>query len=615
MRNPGHYLLAPWQWVRRSFQLKLILSLFATAYFTLFVMGTFYYYKISGDIERNTIANLQRLTDQTATILENHMENIRNVAWSYFSDSDLQVFMDNFTTAYLDKSTYYRNRLVESMRQNGAIGMIGIYDLSGQGLEVGNRGPINAETRSLFERQQRLLLEQALRQDGYPLWLVTDAMAESSVGSKRTIGFVQALKKISTYSQRTVGMIYIEMNESLSKRLMTDINAAAEDGFLIVDKQGKVVFAEDDRQIGEEIGHEQWFQAMMLQDEDGYLEMTIHGKPFIVLHRELNRAGWKLVGQIPLATVLREVTQARDFTLGIGFISLTVATVLLYFIASSVTRPIRKLREYMKQVELGNFKVAIPVKSYDEIGTLSRSFNRMTREIDHLVEKVYESELLKKEAELVALQSQINPHFLYNALGAIDSLAAIGGQEQISRISQSLTSMFRYNIKGGQTATLRDEIHQVELYLTVQQIRFGDRFRYEIGIEPGLELQTIPKLVLQPIVENAVKHGVERQRAEGMISVTACSLPDGRFRIRVADNGAGCDEELVQTLNQMLSGSDQTAWKTGEGRSSIGLDNVNRRIRLHYGEGARMTISSVIGTGTTVTLLLPFKTGLGRNTG
>ncbi|BBI31567.1 histidine kinase [Cohnella abietis] len=599
--------------MQRSFKAKVIVSFFTIVNLALLGMGTLYYYKTSGDIERNTIDSLEQLVDRSVTILDNHMDNIRNEAWSYFSDKDFQVFVSNMSSAYPEKNSYYKNRLETSQRKFNAIGMIGVYDLYGNELASGQRSMLNAaEDNHRTKNQKKTLIEMALQKDGYPQWLVTHATAINSGNLNNTISFVQALKKISTYSQKMVGVIQIEFNASLLNQSIQDLNSGAGKDFVIVDRQGKIVFAENEDEIGKEIGDEPWYRSLTLTGKIGYRKSTIQGERYVTLYRKFQLNDWMLVGKIPLDNVLGGVKQARKFTLVIGVITLFIAMILAYFIAGSMTKSIRKLREHMKQVELGNFKVTVPVRSYDEIGSLGMSFNRMTRQIDYLVEKEYEARLLKKEAEIVALQSQINPHFLYNALGTIDALASIEGQEQISRISQSLGSMFRYSIKGGQVATLSEEVQQVKLYLSIQQIRYEDRVTYQIEIEPGLEEQLLPKLVLQPIVENAIKHGIEQIRDGGCVTIQARSIPDGRMAIRVHDNGAGCDERRLGEIRNMLNNTGFASRMADEDRSSIGLDNVNRRIRLYYGEQAELTFDSSKGTGTEVTLLLPI-THAGRD--
>ena len=612
-KDPVHGLLIPWQWVRRSYKAKLMISFFATSCVSLLLMGTIYYYKTSQDIERGAIANLDRLADQTVTILENHMDSIRNIAWSYFSDSDFQGYVEQMSGTQADKSNYYRNRLGETLRQNKMIGMIGVYDLTGNGIAAGDKNASNPDWIRRFREQKAQLLDMALRNDGTGQWRVTLSMAESTAGEKHTVSFVQSLKKISNYSQKQVGMIYIEMNEHLLKQTLADLNSVAGDAFVIADARGVVVAAQDDRSIGTDIGSEPWFRALMHPDDAAHRIASIGGEPYILLRREMSRNGWMLAGKVPLNSVLGAVQRARNFALGIGLASLAVATALVYFIASSVTKPIRRLREHMKQVELGNFHAAVPVRTYDEIGALGKSFNRMIHEINQLVEKVYEAEILKKEAEIVALQTQINPHFLYNALGTIDSLASIEGQEEICRISQALGSMFRYSISGGKIATLSEEIRQVELYLAVQQIRFSDRFHYRFEIEPGLEHQPLPKLVLQPIVENAIRHGLEKKREKGCVRIAASIAAPDRWVVRIADDGVGCAPDRVEEINRRLSHAGPDVRKHPDERASIGLDNVSRRLRLHYGSAASVRLSSRQGHGTVVELRLPLMLMAGGN--
>lgn len=613
-RRLSRWLTAPWRWLQNSFKAKVIASFFIILSLALLGMGMLYDYKTSGDIERNTIDSLQALVDSSVTILDNHMDNIRNEAWSYFSDKDLQAFVSTMSSMNTEKNSYYLQKFVTSQRKFNAINMIGIYDLERNELASGKRIMFNSEDESRrAEEQETMLVELALQKDGYPQWVVTNSMSIYTRNQKNTIMFIQALKKISVYSQKMIGVIQIEFNESLLNQSLHDLNAMAGKDFVIVDPQGLVVFAEHEADIGQQLGNEAWYSSMSFTGKIGYRKNAIQGESYVTIYRKFEQNDWMLVGNIPLDSVLGGVKQARMFTFGIGALILFIAMILAYFIAGGMTKSIRKLRSHMKLVELGNFKVTVPVRSYDEIGSLSMSFNRMTRKLDELVEKEYEARLLMKEAEVVALQSQINPHFLYNALGTIDALASIEGHEQISRISQALGSMFRYSIKGGQLSTLSGEVQQVKLYLSIQQVRYEDRFQYEIEIEPGLEEQLLPKLVLQPLVENAIKHGIERMRERGQVTIRASSTSDGRVAILIRDNGAGCDERRVKEIREHLSQAGAVSIATDKGRTSIGLDNVHRRIKLYYGERAELQFDSVLGMGTEVTLLLPLTTTGGEH--
>ena len=305
-----------------------------------------------------------------------------------------------------------------------------------------------------------------------------------------------------------------------------------------------------------------------------------------------------LVGSVWIENILVDINRAGKRTLWIGLLILAALMVPVWWIAGGVTKPLRKLREHMRQVERGNFDAAVPVRSLDEIGALSLSFNKMVREIHRLINKVYEAELLKKDAEIVALQSQINPHFLYNALGMIDSLASIEGNEQICRISQSLSSMFRYSIKGGQFSTLQAEIDQSRLFLEIHRFRFGERLSYEIRIEPGLKRQKMPKLVLQPIVENAIIHGIEPSSRRGRIEIRG--YPQQQVMIfEIADNGVGMDRK---DFSKVLQDQKNEGKKRFTG---IGIENVNSRIKLLFGERYGLTLYSEEHAYTKVVITLP----------
>jgi len=240
---------------------------------------------------------------------------------------------------------------------------------------------------------------------------------------------------------------------------------------------------------------------------------------------------------------------------------------------------------------------------------LGRSFNQMAQQIKTLVADNLQIELARREAELIALQTQINPHFLYNALSSIDSLAAGSQDARIRTISHGLADMFRYSVSGDVMSDIRQELEYVELYLSIQKIRYEEKLDYVIQCDEGLDAFEIPKLLLQPLVENAVAHGIEMKARGGYVSIGVRSLSDTAIAIEIEDDGVGIDPERLDRLQRMFV-SDRAELMQPGSRRSIGLMNVYRRIALLYdGEGA-MEIASSVGFGTVVKLTIPKRGGV-----
>jgi two-component system sensor histidine kinase YesM len=233
----------------------------------------------------------------------------------------------------------------------------------------------------------------------------------------------------------------------------------------------------------------------------------------------------------------------------------------------------------------------------------------MSSEINHLVNWVYREQLTRKEAELKALQSQINPHFLFNTLEAINWLAQLNNVPEISSTVSDLSDLMEGSIgRDDRLITIKEEFTYADKYISLQKRRFGDRIELVKNIQPEVNSIKIPRLLIQPLIENAVYHGIERIRGKGIITLNAEKLEDC-VSIEVIDNGAGMEREDLEQLNARLSMDNDTYFKSlSDKRSkSIGIENVNRRIKLFYGENYGLKIESEAGRYTKAVVMIPFK--------
>ncbi|RHR08058.1 HAMP domain-containing protein [Pseudoflavonifractor sp. AF19-9AC] len=273
-------------------------------------------------------------------------------------------------------------------------------------------------------------------------------------------------------------------------------------------------------------------------------------------------------------------------------------------ISYNMSRGIRALADNMRKIQSGDFETASDLDvGDDEIGMLNRTFSQMKLELDKLVNRTLRLKLSERDAKLKALQSQISPHFLYNALDSINWDLVEKGEYEISEILLSLSDMLHYSLDqfSGQVF-LAMEFEQAENYLKIQKHRFGDRFDYEISCPEDVEREMAPKMLLQPLVENAVSHGLE-DREHGLVRVTACRR-EGTVQITVEDNGCGMDEELLAQLRDRLARKEYA----GEQGEHIGLVNVSHRLRYMYGDRARLLLESQVNAYTRVTVELPLET-------
>ncbi len=284
----------------------------------------------------------------------------------------------------------------------------------------------------------------------------------------------------------------------------------------------------------------------------------------------------------------------------IAFACITVLIVFLsYHIPLSITRPIRKLSEVTDQVTKGDLTVRADVGTGGEVSLLSDSLNTMIDKINELLEQVTKEQIRLRKAEFQLLQSQINPHFLYNTLDAIVWLAEAGEQKKVVSMVGSLSDFFRASLNQGKDiVSIREELQHVRSYLEIQQVRYQDILEYEIHVPEELDKYLIPKITIQPLVENALYHGIKNKRGQGKIVI------DGRkeencFIIQIEDNGIGMSEERLLQVEDGIQNRVPTE------KDIYGLYNVNERIGLNFGEKFGISIESTYGEGTVVSIILP----------
>lgn len=295
---------------------------------------------------------------------------------------------------------------------------------------------------------------------------------------------------------------------------------------------------------------------------------------------------------------------------------LVLSLLFTYFFSNGITRPIRRLALQARQISHGNFNSPpIPVTTRDEVGLLTETFNRMKSDIRMFIAEMKEKAVLErklqeqtikslemdhllKEMELKTLQSQINPHFLFNTLNTLSKMAYVEGAERTSELIVTVSRLFRYNLKQiDQTVTLQDELYHVRAYVDIQKERFGTRIGFTMEVDPACLSQALPSLTIQPLIENAYKHGVDSLTDKASIRLKAYAT-SSHVVIEVHDNGVGIDDDQLATFRkgQPLTSSDSTG---------IGLHNVVRRLQLFYEREQVMEIESQRGEGTVVRLLLP----------
>ncbi|MFB0844130.1 cache domain-containing sensor histidine kinase [Paenibacillus oleatilyticus] len=441
---------------------------------------------------------------------------------------------------------------------------------------------------------------------GEMVWLGVKEHSIIDQAEKRPV-FAFGRPLYDLHEHRPIGIVLIETDPKpiLSGLANLSLSPRSEVYILSKAKQVMAVSAQTPKELSVA---DNWSDAL----GDGEVRVDPQAGRLIVASKP-SMADWQVVSSTPDADLNVEQDQMKRFLLLVISVLVVVSTALATFVSRTISSPLKRLIQQMRQVERGNFRGLLHVKSYEEINILVASFNQMVNRMDELIERVKAVSISEKNAQLLALQSQVNPHFLYNTLDMIYWMLDEKGNERLGKVVLSLSHMFRYSShwEGSSEVRLRDELEQIRDYLTIIEARLEGRVSVEMDVDPAWEHIRLPKMTLQPVIENAVKHGLERLDRPGVLRVCA-KADDRQLRLYVEDNGGGMEPHVLDRLrrslgtNAMPMGEATAAVEAGEARrGGIGLQNVHRRLGLMFGEAYGLQIDSSPGTGTTVTISMP----------
>lgn len=397
------------------------------------------------------------------------------------------------------------------------------------------------------------------------------------------------------------GIFFVDLNYSAISDLCERLSLGNRGYIYILDENGGIVYHPQQQLIYSGMKKELITEVMETK-ESSFLSKD--GRLYTVSRSE--QTGWIVVGVSMVPELMHRADEARKIYLVIALALFLAALALAYLLSDEITKPIKALEKSMKEVEKGNFAhAALDVREENEIGHLSRNFNMMTEEIKNLMVQRDREQQIKRRSELKALQSQINPHFLYNTLDSIIWMAEWGKNQEVVRMTSSLAKLLRRSISNEQeVVTVAEEAAYTETYLSIQKMRYKDKLEYEILVDPEIMQEKVIKLILQPLVENAIYHGIKYKEGKGLIQIRGFRKGD-QMILLVQDDGKGMDAEALAHIFEK---------HTRDTRSNgVGLNNVNERIQLYYGEEYGISFQSSPGKGTEAAIKLPFGREEGRD--
>jgi two-component system sensor histidine kinase YesM len=409
------------------------------------------------------------------------------------------------------------------------------------------------------------------------------------------------------YNQRFdyLGTAIINIRESTLSTVFPSVNNMKGTKLVVLNEDGDVITSTEEQLIGK---NQNSYPINKILDNvrkhdryQGDFIEKYNNKSYMFVYKKLKNQPWVTIAMISVREMQHETNRVVSIILIVFLVFLIISVVGSLSIAYSISKPIKQLSAAMRDVQGGNFDTVINIKSRDEIGILAQCYNTMIYKIKQLVDEVQESHVKEKKSEIKALQAQINPHFLYNTLESVMWLAEGGENDKIIEMVSRLGKYYRLSLsKGMDIVTIRSELEHVKNYLEIEKCRFGDKFNYEIKCDERIEQHECLKLILQPLVENSLLHGIMNKEIEGIIHIEVEKEEKNIF-ITISDNGSGITAERLKEINECFSSGNSKVL-----RSSYGIKNVNERIQLRYGKEYGLSYSSIYGEWTTVKIRLPF---------
>ncbi|MDQ6421861.1 sensor histidine kinase [Paenibacillus sp. LHD-117] len=580
---------------------QLFIIALSIAFVVLFILLSSYW-QMSKIIGSNNEKYTSDLILQMKQTIHSNKDVLERLMMNIAFNSDVQSFLieqDKVQTFMLSKRI--DSLLINSRTLKEGILDIVIHGENGRWIDIsGGRGPTKLYQGALGEDESFHyygLQRFAGQYDPENVFLIGAKIKYSQPGAK---------------FNDTIGTLFFVVSPEALLGEISELSSEMNTTSFFVDWQKRVVSGSGALENGVELD--------ALSDErSGSVKREIkwNGKTYVAHTEYLSEIKSSIVSMIPKEALMRDMNAVRLFFIAVFLFGSVVLLVLFGIIAGNILLPLKKLMMFMnmlKRGDLGKLKSRIDLDGYVEISLMANEFNHMLNQIDALTRELlntnaalYGAELEKKKSELAYLRSQINPHFLYNTLEMIKGMAAVKGAQEIREAASSLGRIFRYSIKGEGIVPLHTELSIVESYLQIQRMRFGSRFIFTFDIDGNALQCQVPKMILQPIVENAVYHGLEPKEQHGILKIKAYLDERNDLIVVVEDDGVGMEPERLAALRNALSDEQYKRQLDGEGGGSIGFSNVNARIKLTCGSDYGLEVVSAENAGTRVRVKLPTK--------
>ncbi len=403
--------------------------------------------------------------------------------------------------------------------------------------------------------------------------------------------------EITKSGNTSSGVLLVDMNFSGIEQICKNVEVSKNGYVYLIDRDGEIIYHPRQQLIYSNLINENTYEATKYEDGN-YIE-SFEGNKRLVTVKTVGYTGWKLVAISPMSDIIADYNELRVFAIFIMLFAIFILISINMFVSSRIANPIRALEKSVKELEDGVGKLNIPEKGSYEIQHLGKAIKSMVKQMNHLMDNIMKEQESKRKSELNALQAQINPHFLYNTLDSIIWMIENENYDGAIIMVTALARFFRISLsKGKNVITVKDELEHARNYLTIQNIRYKNKFTYNIEAEEDTLNLTSIKLIIQPLIENAIYHGMEYMSGDGDILVKSYKNGENLY-IDIIDNGLGMTQEVADKL---LISNISNHQKKGSG---IGLRNVHERIKLYFGDKYGLEVYSEPDEGTTIRIHMP----------
>lgn len=588
-----------------SLRYKILIFSFFMVTIPILIVGSFSYIKSTEIVKEQANRLNMEIIKQIANNIEFIINDVRGISFNLIENKKL--------SEYLKTSDFHRNPdvfhvLDEYILTKKYIYSIYVQDLNGNGVDT--QGAINL----LDDRHLSLLYEL----NGKEKWFLNQVRVIHK--NFQLISLSRLIRDVNNLDL-ALGVLTINLSQEQIRNIYLQKVSNDDELFFMIDQNGIILSSQADHLIGQTLDDEYTVDTVFEKSE-GYYNAVINDTNYLVVFYTIKETGWKLLHFVPNDRIVEQSKAIKQITIISISLSLFICFIFLFFFMFKVLKPLRQIRKLMQDLAIENFNVTMNIQGNDEIALLAHTFNKMSQKLNTLFNEVHIAKIKQKEAEIKALEEQINPHFLYNTLDLIYWMGRMEKAYETAEMIQTLSKLFRLGLNSGSGfTTVKRELEYIQHYMTIQQKRYENAITFTIDASPEtLDLKVI-KLILQPIVENAITHGIEKKEGKGRIDVRVfCS--NHTLIYEVEDDGVGMTPELIQeVLNQEdklnTYKNDRRKWdlhKTDpyepqNPRKGIGLKNINDRIQLTFGTSYGLEIQSELDKGTKVIVKQPILKG------